>query len=84
MHASLPEVPRERSSLHLAYNVIVPSGWDAPAFCANLFEAISFDDLRQSRCCKIALTRLFMNGKLMRRNPLCRKWPAPVSVSGLL
>ena len=57
MHCTLAGKACESSSLHLAYNEIIPPGWDAPAFCTNLFHARRFVGLRHGSSCKVPLAR---------------------------
>ena len=58
MHIELAGKATDSSSLHIAYAEIRPPGWDAPAFCSNLFYASQFNGLRHGSQCKVALARV--------------------------
>ena len=58
MHLQLSVKARESSCLSLAYREMKPPGWDAPAFCSNLFHSSQFANLRHGSTCKIALARV--------------------------
>jgi hypothetical protein len=73
MHSELSDKARECSSLHLAYTEIKPPGWDAPAFCTNLAEAVKFKGLRHSSTCKIALSRAVCDWKANARKASLQK-----------
>ena len=61
MHSELSDKARECSSLHLAYTEIKPPGWDAPAFCTNLAEAVKFKGLRHIYIQVVRVPRIIHN-----------------------
>ena len=63
MQFELAAKARESSCLSLAYREMRPPGWDAPAFCSNLFHASQFSGLRHGSQCKVALARVIYEWK---------------------
>ena len=65
MHVQLADKARESSCLSLACKEIRPPGWDAPAFCFNLYHASRLEGLRHGSQCKVALARVIYEWNLV-------------------
>ena len=68
MHKSLLFVSESSSCLAHAFNSsnIIPTGWDSPAFCSNLFHAVKFNGLQHASKFKPQLDKAI---KLWKRKP---------------